>query len=125
MKELTKLQLKGFETSAKANIQAKKPLLNKLSSLEKRRNTIQEEMDILQAQLQAFDQSMTVLTGGYTAEQVLHFIETGEIYEHKTEGASEEIEEEGSTEKAVEEMINDGSEDLPFGNPPLPTEAIN
>lgn len=124
MKELTKLQLKGFETSAKANIQAKKPLLNKLSSLEKRRNTIQEEMDMLQAQLQAFDQSMTVLTGGYTAEQVLHFIETGEIYESETEEVYGEVEED-STEKAVEEMINDRSEDLPFGNPSLPTEAIN
>lgn len=126
MKELTKIQVAAI----KRTNQNVKPMLKKSNTLQAKIAEMQAEIEILQSQIDAFEAPIKLLTDGYTSTEYLNFLETGTLPKEEvaTEVTTPEVDntpvQEVKTEDTIPSVVTNNVEELPFGNPTFPTEAL-
>ena len=126
MKELTKIQVAAI----KRTNQNVMPMMKKVIKLNEKIKEMEAEAQILMAQIEAFEAPIRLLTDGYTSTEYLNFLETGTLptKEVATEVTAPEVEDtsiqEVKPEDTIPSTVTNNVEELPFGNPTFPTEAL-
>lgn len=126
MKELTKIQVAAI----KRTNQNVMPMMKKVIKLNEKIKEMEAEAQILMAQIDAFEAPIKLLTDGYTSTEYLNFLETGTLpmKEVATEVTTPEVEntpvQEVKAEDTIPSVVTNNVEELPFGNPTFPTEAL-
>lgn len=122
MKELTKIQIAAI----KRTNQNVKPMLKKSTTLQAKIAEMQAEIEILQSQIDAFEAPIKLLTEGYTSTEYLNFLETGTLPQEEvtTPAVDNTPVQEVKPEDTIPTTVTNNVDELPFGNPTFPTEAL-
>lgn len=126
MKELTKIQVAAI----KRTNQNVMPMMKKVIKLNEKIKEMEDEAQILMAQIEAFEAPIKLLTDGYTSTEYLNFLETGTLPQEEATNTVEEAVvdntpiQEVKTEDTIPTTVTNNVDELPFGNPTFPTEAL-
>lgn len=126
MKELTKIQIAAI----KRTNQNVMPMMKKVIKLNEKIKEMEAEAQILMAQIEAFEAPIKLLTDGYTSTKYLNFLETGALPQEEVTNTVEEAVVENTPvqeiklEDTIPSAVTNNVDELPFGNPTFPTEAL-